>query len=120
MEQTSEISYKDKKQKIEDTLLANLKQYSDFPKPGVVFTDLFSLTAVPSLFRLLVDGLKMVVAEEVGESGKDFNAVVGLDARGFIFGSVLALEWGVPFLPVRKKGKLPGEVIGQTYDLEYG
>lgn len=61
-----------------------------------------------------------ILIDTVRESCPNVEGVVGLDARGFLFGPTLALAFNVPFIPVRKVGKLPGETINESYDLEYG
>lgn len=83
--------------------------YENFPKQGVTFMDLFSLTNDPAFFKMFNDGTVKVLEEEVGQAGVDFNVIVGLESRGFIQGPILAMHFGVPFVPIRKKGKLPGE-----------
>ena len=55
-----------------------------------------------------------------GAPGKDFTHIVGLESKGFVLGPFLALQWNLPFVPIRKKGKLPGECYSQNYELEYG
>jgi len=88
--------------------------YPDWPKKGVIFRDITTLLKDPQ-------GLKDVVAEFVKRyKDKDINVICGIESRGFILGAVLAHELGLGFVPIRKKGKLPGEVIGQEYELEYG
>ena len=56
----------------------------------------------------------------MGKPGESFNIIVGLEARGFVLGPILALEWGIPFAAIRKAGKLPGETIKSSYEKEYG
>ena len=88
-------------QKIKD----KVKFYPDFPKPGVTFMDLFSLTSDAAFFKEVNDHtVKLISAEAQG-----FTVIVGLESRGFIQGPILAQHFGVPFVPVRKAGKLPGE-----------
>jgi adenine phosphoribosyltransferase len=86
----------------------------DYPKPGILFRDITTLIEHPEGFRESVERL----AE--AHRGKGITHVAGIEARGFIFGAGLAIALGVGFIPVRKKGKLPGETIGQNYALEYG
>ena len=93
------------------------KKYQDFPKPGVLFIDMFSITADPQLFKMLNDATIKMVETELGAD--KFNAIVGLESRGFIQGPILAQHFGVPFVPIRKKGKLPGECFQQAYGTEY-
>lgn len=91
-----------------------IRNIPDFPKPGIQFKDITPLLADSRLFSgsidLLVDGFKP------GE----IDAVVGIDARGFIFAAAAALKLGAGFVPVRKKGKLPFQTHEQDYALEYG
>lgn len=89
----------------------------DYPKPGISFKDITPLLADPVAFATVVRALA-----EAGRNGDEVvvDAVVGLEARGFIFGTPVALELGVGFVPVRKSGKLPGATYGVAYDLEYG
>jgi adenine phosphoribosyltransferase len=82
--------------------------------------DLFSISSKPKLFRRLIDALKYIIEIEIGKPGEAFNVIVGLEARGFVLGPILALEWGLPFTGIRKKGKLPGETVTLDYSLEYG
>ena len=85
----------------------------DFPKPGVTFSDITPLLASPN-------GLAAAVAGLAASAPEGIDAVVALEARGFIFGGPVALALGVGFVPVRKPNKLPREHISVTYDLEYG
>jgi len=91
-----------------------IRNVPDFPKPGIQFKDITPLLADPRLFagsiELLIDGLKPGMVD----------AVVGIDARGFIFASAAALRLGAGFVPIRKKGKLPFTTHEQDYALEYG
>ena len=86
----------------------------DYPKAGIIFRDITTLISHGAGFRQSVRGL----AEPFKPSGID--KVIGIEARGFIFGGAIADLLGVGFVPIRKRGKLPGEVIGQDYALEYG
>jgi len=91
-----------------------IRDVPDFPKPGIVFKDLTPLLAVP-------DGLRQAVwAISEPFRGERVDHVVGIEARGFVFGAPAALELGVGFVPVRKAGKLPDATISVSYDLEYG
>ncbi|MGC3993351.1 MAG: adenine phosphoribosyltransferase [Propionicimonas sp.] len=90
-----------------------IRDIPDFPKPGVVFKDITPLLASPTGYRAAV--------EELAASAPDgIDVVVGMEARGFIFAGPVALELGAGFVPVRKPGKLPGDVYTQTFSLEYG
>lgn len=96
----------------------NLKDFiatvPDFPKAGIMFRDVSPLLASPAAFHASIEGL----AEKF--SGVAIDKIVGFDARGFIFGAALALKLGVPFVMLRKKGKLPGDTVSVAYGLEYG
>lgn len=92
------------------TLLRNVP---DFPKPGIQFKDITPLLGDVEAFSDIID----VLAEQA-PSGID--AVCGVESRGFIFGTPLALRLGVGFVPIRKPGKLPGAVVEEHFDLEYG
>ncbi|MFV8459073.1 adenine phosphoribosyltransferase [Mycoplasma sp. CR] len=84
----------------------------DFPKPGIIFKDIAPLLNNPEAFNYVIDQMAQYVA--------DADIIVAPDARGFIFGTPVAYKAKKPFVMVRKKGKLPGKVIQQNYDLEYG
>ncbi|WP_040160542.1 adenine phosphoribosyltransferase [Nigerium massiliense] len=85
----------------------------DWPKPGVVFKDITPLLAKPQ-------GLRTAINELVALAPAPIDLVVGMEARGFIFAAPVALRLGAGFVPVRKPGKLPGEVITEQFTLEYG
>jgi adenine phosphoribosyltransferase len=86
----------------------------DFPHEGILFRDVTTLFADPRGFRMAVDQMLHPYA------GLRIDKVVGLEARGFILGGAIAHQLSVGFVPVRKKGKLPGPVISEEYTLEYG
>ena len=86
----------------------------DFPHEGIMFRDVTTLFADPRGFRMAIDQLLHPYA------GEEIDKVVGLEARGFILGGAVAHQLSVGFVPVRKKGKLPGPVISEEYQLEYG
>ena len=86
----------------------------DFPHEGIMFRDVTTLFADPRGFRMAIDQMLHPYA------GEPIDKVVGLEARGFILGGAIAHQLSVGFVPVRKKGKLPGTVISQDYQLEYG
>jgi adenine phosphoribosyltransferase len=90
-----------------------IRNIPDFPEPGVVFKDITPLIGSPG-------GFSAVITELVQKVPTDIDIVVGMEARGFIFGAPVALALGTGFVPVRKPGKLPGEVITTEYALEYG
>lgn len=91
-----------------------IRDVPDFPKPGILFKDITPVLADPDLISLAIDGM----IEFLG--GQKVDKVVGIDARGFIFGALIAQRLGAGFIPVRKKGKLPYETRGIDYALEYG
>lgn len=91
-----------------------IRTINDYPKPGIEFRDITTLIADPDGLRGAVTSL----LQPYKESGIDF--VVGVEARGFVFGTAVALQAGCGFIPVRKPGKLPGKTIGENYELEYG
>jgi adenine phosphoribosyltransferase len=86
----------------------------DFPHKGIMFRDVTTLFADPRGFRMCIDQMLHPYA------GQPIDKVVGLEARGFILGGAIAHQLGTGFVPVRKKGKLPGTTISQDYKLEYG
>lgn len=98
----------------EDTIRALIRSIPDFPRPGVIFRDITTLLAAPDGLRLSVE--QMAAPYEARHIAK----IVGLEARGFIFGGLLACRLGAGFVPVRKAGKLPGAIIAEDYALEYG
>jgi adenine phosphoribosyltransferase len=97
----------------------NIKKYikdiPDFPKEGIVFKDISPLLNDVDAFRYVIHTITNRY-----QGNKKPNKVVGMDARGFIFGSAVAFHLAVPFVMVRKAGKLPGDCISINYDLEYG
>jgi adenine phosphoribosyltransferase len=101
-------------------LRASLRQFQDFPTPGVLFEDIMPLFADVSLHESLIRALEIHCLQAYGADGHTPDVVVGLDARGFLFGPSLALRLGAGFVPVRKKGKLPGPTIMAGYAKEYG
>jgi len=95
-------------------LLSKIRNVPDFPKKGVQFKDITTLIKDPEAFSYVCN--KIAKAFEF----MGVTKVVGMEARGFIFGSVIAHILGVGFIPIRKPGKLPAETISETYQLEYG
>jgi adenine phosphoribosyltransferase len=91
-----------------------VRSIPDYPKPGILFRDITTLIENPEGFR---ESVEQIAARH---RGLGITHVAGIEARGFIFGAGVAIALGVGFIPVRKKGKLPGETIGQNYALEYG
>jgi adenine phosphoribosyltransferase len=94
-----------------------IRAVPDWPVPGVTFRDITPLLADPAGLVAIVDGIRDALAA-AGIEGIDL--VAGVEARGFVLGAPLAMAMGVGFVPVRKQGKLPGDVHVETYDLEYG
>ncbi|ODS93049.1 MAG: adenine phosphoribosyltransferase [Comamonas sp. SCN 65-56] len=101
---------------ITDYLRSHIRTVPDWPAPGVQFRDITPLLQDPRVFRVLIDTF---VHRYMDKSMRP-DVVAGLDARGFIIGSVLAYELGLGFVPIRKKGKLPFTTVQETYELEYG
>ena len=91
-----------------------IRTIPDFPVPGVQFRDVTTLFSDAEGFRRAVDELAAPYA------GDGIDVVVAMDARGFILGGAVAYKLGLPFVPIRKKGKLPGKTIVEAYSLEYG
>lgn len=101
---------------IRQTLRGCLRQFQDFPTKGILFEDIMPIFLDPAAFQKLIDGFKLHLAE----AGIKPDVIVGLDARGFLFGPSLALALGASFVPVRKQGKLPGPTVSAEYQKEYG
>lgn len=95
-------------------LKESVRSICNWPMDGVIFRDLTTLMKAPEAFKQSCD----IFYDRY--QGMHIDKVVGIDARGFVFGAVLAYKLGVGFIPVRKKGKLPHETIEQVYSLEYG
>jgi len=101
---------------VHDFLRKHIRTVPDWPAPGVQFRDITPLLQDPHVFRVLVDAfVHRYMAPDLRP-----DVVAGLDARGFILGSVVAYELGLGFVPIRKKGKLPFTTVEETYELEYG
>lgn len=101
---------------VTDYLRRHIRTVPDWPSPGVQFRDITPLLQNPRVFRVLIDAF----VHRYMEPGLRPDVVAGLDARGFIIGSVIAYELAVGFVPIRKKGKLPYTTVEETYELEYG
>lgn len=95
-------------------LKALIRDIPNFPTPGILFRDITPLLSDPAAFRQVLD----ILAERA--SGAGAEAIVGIESRGFIFGCPLADRLGLPFVPVRKPGKLPAKRMSIEYSLEYG
>ncbi|OQW86534.1 MAG: adenine phosphoribosyltransferase [Rhodoferax ferrireducens] len=94
----------------------HIRTVLDWPAPGVQFRDITPLLQDAKVFRVLIDAF----VHRYMDPALRPDVVAGLDARGFIIGSVIAYELGVGFVPIRKKGKLPFTTVEETYELEYG
>jgi adenine phosphoribosyltransferase len=95
-------------------LASCIRNIPDFPKPGIQFKDITTLLRNAPAFHHIIDAWKERYQD------KTVTAIVGAEARGFIFGAPLAYAMNLPFIPVRKKGKLPAATIAQEFELEYG
>ena len=91
-----------------------INTYMDFPEPGIAFKDVMPLLWHPEAMQLCIEELKTAAQEF------EFDFIAGFEARGFLFGTPLAYALKKPFVPLRKAGKLPGEIVCQGYALEYG
>ena len=91
-----------------------IRTIPDYPEPGILFRDITTLLEDPAGFRMTIEEMLKSV------KGLKISKVAGIEARGFIIGGAIAYELGVGFVPIRKKGKLPWDVISQDYQLEYG
>ena len=97
-----------------ELIKSSIKSIPNHPKEGIIFRDITSSLEVPAAFKATID----LIVEKYKDQG--LTKVIGTESRGFIFGAPVALALGLPFIPVRKPGKLPREVIAQSYQLEYG
>lgn len=97
-----------------ELIQSSIKSIQDYPKPGILFRDVTSLMENPDAYRATME----VLTERYKDNG--ITKIIGTEARGFLFGAPLALALGIGFVPVRKPGKLPREVIAESYELEYG
>ncbi len=93
---------------------SRIRTIPDYPKPGIMFRDITTLLQDPVGFRLTIEGLIQPYA------GQRIDKVAAIEARGFILGGAVAEKLEAGFVPIRKKGKLPGKTIGRDYQLEYG
>jgi adenine phosphoribosyltransferase len=99
---------------VNHTIASFIRTIPDYPKPGILFRDVTGLLEDARGLRMAVD---LIVHRYIDQP---VDLVAGVEARGFIFGTAVAYELGVGFIPIRKAGKLPGKVIGIDYELEYG
>ena len=98
------------------TIKSRIRTVPDYPKKGIMFRDITTLIKDPVGFRLVIDTITQRYIHEKYE----FNIIVGIESRGFIFGGALAHQLNCGFVPVRKLGKLPGKTVEVEYELEYG
>lgn len=99
---------------IQDQIKQVIRDVPDFPKPGIIFKDITPILKNP----VLCDEITKALARQL--SSLKIDVVAGIESRGFLFGLALAQQLGVPFVPIRKVGKLPYKTIQQSYNLEYG
>ena len=99
---------------ISDKLDKAIREVPNFPKQGINFKDITTLLLNPELSTEIIDAFIDRL------KGKKIDAIVGVESRGFLFGFLLAIKMKIPFVPIRKVGKLPGETLKFKYDLEYG
>jgi adenine phosphoribosyltransferase len=99
---------------ITQQIKAAIRDIPDFPKPGIIFKDITPILKDPALCSNIIDAF----AEKL--KGIKIDAIAGIESRGFLFGLTLATKLGVPFVPVRKAGKLPFTIKQKAYKLEYG
>ena len=91
----------------------HIRRVPDFPKKGIMFYDITSLLARPEAFQFCIESMIDIYRE------KEIDAVAAIEARGFLFAAPFAVRMGIPLIPIRKKGKLPGITLSKKYDLEY-
>ena len=96
------------------SLKETIDTYKDYPKKGIEFKDVLGIVQEPRIFKELI--LKMSSSQII----KNAEAIISIDARGFIFGSAISLQASKPMIVARKPGKLPGELVEENYSLEYG
>lgn len=99
---------------LEDKLRSVIRDVPDFPKKGIMFKDISTIMLNADLSNEVLDAL------ESEYKGKGIDAIAGIESRGFLFGFPLAMRLGIPFILIRKEGKLPYKKISYAYDLEYG
>ncbi|NBD25951.1 adenine phosphoribosyltransferase [Paenibacillus glycinis] len=92
----------------------HIRVIPDFPQPGIRFKDITTLTNNGAVYAAAINDIKQAIQD------KQIDLIAGPEARGFIIGAPLAVSMGLGFVPIRKSGKLPGEVVEASYDLEYG
>ena len=90
-----------------------IRKVPDFPKKGILFFDITSILAAPEAFTFCINRMEEIYKD------KHIDAVAAIEARGFLFAAPFAVQMGIPLIPIRKKGKLPGITLSKKYDLEY-
>ncbi|KAL4475523.1 hypothetical protein ABPG72_013347 [Tetrahymena utriculariae] len=101
-------------QEIGKVISENFRNIPDFPQPGIIFKDIAPLLSTPAIFKRITDAFVLALKDI------DFDKIVILESRGFIFGTAIGLQMGKGLILIRKKGKLPGKVEQFSFDLEYG
>lgn len=101
---------------IQQKLLEKIRDVQDFPKPGIIFKDITPVLKDAEL----CDEIANMIAFKITTTGVKVDAIVGIESRGFFFGFLLANKLKVPFVPIRKPGKLPFKTVSKEYSLEYG
>ena len=99
---------------LSNKLKKSIRVIPNFPKKGIMFQDIFSLIEKPKLLKQIQKEISKIIKKE------KITKIIGIDARGLIFGSIASYDNNIPFIPIRKKGKLPGQVYKKKYKLEYG
>lgn len=99
---------------LEDKLKNVIRDIPDFPQPGIIFKDITPILKDAQLCTAIVEAF----AEQI--KGFDIDVITGIESRGFLFGLMLANKLNIPFVPIRKQGKLPAKTIAESYKLEYG
>ena len=99
---------------LQDKIKATIRDVIDFPKEGIVFKDITPILEYPELTK------EITKAFAEGAKELELDAIMGVESRGFFWGMLVAQELNIPFIPVRKKGKLPYKTVSYKYDLEYG
>lgn len=99
---------------LEERIKAVIRDVPDFPKEGIIFKDITPIMMDPALSNAILDRLVEMY------QGQSIDAIAGIESRGFLFGYPLAMRLGIPFVLIRKKGKLPYKKLSFDYDLEYG
>ncbi|XP_063294701.1 adenine phosphoribosyltransferase [Pelobates fuscus] len=100
----------------EELLRVSIREFSDFPSPGILFRDITCVLKDPVVFRAAID----LFENHLRTNYSEIDVIAGIDSRGFLFGPALAQRFGIGFVMIRKKGKLPGPTESVSYTLEYG